>query len=161
MRAHGVRGDVKLQSETDASDRFLGLKTAFLKRGGAVSPITVRNVRLLTDGCVLHIDGFDTMDAAETLRGAEVCVDRDHAVILPEKTYFITELIGCEVTDTSGKSYGKITDVLRTPANDVYEIDNGRLMVPALKKLIVSADMAACQMVFDADVLSEVGLFAD
>ena len=161
MRAHGVRGDVKLLSETDASDRFLGLRTAFLKRGNAVTPITVRNVRLLSDGCVLHIDGFDTMNDAETLRGAEISVDRAHAVPLPEKTYFITELIGCEVTDTSGASHGRITDVLRTPANDVYEIDGGKLMVPALKKLIVSADTAAGYIVFDADVLSEVGLFAD
>ena len=41
------------------------------------------------------------------------------------------------------------------------EIDGGKLMVPALKKLIVSADTAAGYIVFDADVLSEVGLFAD
>ena len=56
---------------------------------------------------------------------------------------------------------GKITDVLSTGANDVYVIDGGKLMVPALKKVIEKVDVAGGQMVFKADVLREVGLFAD
>ena len=88
-------------------------------------------------------------------------MDRAHAAQLPEYTYFIADLVGLAVTDTKGTAYGKITDVLSTGSNDVYVIDGGKLMVPALKKVIERVDVEAGQMVFKADVLREVGLFAD
>ena len=88
-------------------------------------------------------------------------MDRAHAAQLPEYTYFIADLIGLSVTDTEGTAYGKVTDVLSTGANDVYVVDDGKLMVPALKKVIERVDVADGQMVFKADVLREVGLFAD
>ena len=61
--------------------------------------------------------------------------------------------------DTDGICYGKLTDVLETGANDVYEIEKGKLMVPALKKLISEVDTEQKRIVFHAEVLKEVGLF--
>ena len=54
-----------------------------------------------------------------------------------------------------------MTDVLETGSNDVYEIENGRLMVPALKRVLSLVDVAHKRIVFDAAVLREVGLFED
>ena len=51
--------------------------------------------------------------------------------------------------------------MLSTGANDVYVIDGGKLMVPALKKVIDHVAVAGGEMVFKADVLREVGLFED
>ena len=80
---------------------------------------------------------------------------------MPAYTYFIADLIGLKVTDTEGTAYGRITDVLSTGANDVYVVDGGRLMVPALKKVIERVDVNGGEMVLKAEVLREVGLFAD
>ncbi|MEZ4509798.1 MAG: PRC-barrel domain-containing protein, partial [Eubacteriales bacterium] len=76
-------------------------------------------------------------------------------------TYFVVDLIGCETFDTNGKAYGKLTDVLETGANDVYEIDGGKLLVPALKKVLHEVDIERGRIVFEAAVLEEVGCFAD
>ena len=51
--------------------------------------------------------------------------------------------------------------MLSTGANDVYVVDGGKLMVPALKKVIEQVDVEGGRMVFKADVLREAGLFAD
>ena len=88
-------------------------------------------------------------------------VSRENAVKLSKDEFFIADLIGLSVSDTEGKAYGKVTDVLSTGANDVYVVDGGKLMVPALKKVIERVDVAGGEMVFKADVLREVGLFAD
>ena len=101
------------------------------------------------------------MERAETLKNVYLCVSRDNAVKLRKDTYFIVDLIGCETFDTNGKAYGKLTDVLETGAHDVYEIDGGKLLVPALKKLLREVDVENGRIVFDADVLEEVGCFAD
>ena len=82
-------------------------------------------------------------------------------------------MIGCEVYDTNGAYYGKLTDVLETGANDVYVIQGEKqLMVPALRKLLKEVDVAnkriaqACSLLSETEmsvqeVLAEVGLFED
>ena len=161
VRAHGVRGDVKIVPLTDDPARFHALKTAYLDRAGDYAPVRLSNSPLQPHAVLLHLDGVETPEAAEKLKNAYLCVDRENAVPLGEHTYFVADLIGCETFDTLGKAYGKVTDVLETGANDVYEIEHGKLLVPALKRVIASVDTAAGKIVFDAAVLEEVGCFAD
>ena len=78
--------------------------------------------------------------------------------LIPED---VADLIGCDTFDTDGSAFGKLTNVYETGANDVYEIEHGKLMVPALKRVLSEVDTEAGRIVFDAAVLKEVGLFAD
>ena len=110
---------------------------------------------------LLHIEGVDTVEQAEALKNRYLCVDRENAVKLQKDTYFVADLIGCDTVDTNGKAYGKLTDVLETGAIDVYEINGGTLLVPALKKVLHEVDVEHGRIVFEADVLEEVGCFAD
>ncbi len=160
-RPHGLKGAVKLDPLTDDVTRFKGMKEAYLELHGEHIPVRLSVLSIRPDAVVVEIEGYGTVEDAQTLRGGFICVDRAHAAQLPAYTYFIADLIGLSVTDTEGKAYGKVTDVLSTGANDVYVIDGGRLMVPALKKVIELVDVEAGRMVFKADVLREVGLFAD
>lgn len=160
-RPHGLKGAVKLDPLTDNVARFKGMTEAYLELHGSYSPVRLSVLSVRPDAVVVHMEGYETVEDAQPLRGGFLCVDRAHAAQLPEYTYFIADLIGLAVTDTEGTAYGKVTDVLSTGANDVYVIDGGKLMVPALKKVIAHVDVAGGQMVFKADVLREVGLFAD
>ena len=160
-RPHGIKGAVKLDPLTDDVRRFKGMEEAYLELHGSYVPVRLSVLSCRPDAVVVKIEDYDTVEEAQTLRGGFLCVDRAHAAKLPEYTYFIADLIGLTVTDTEGKAYGKITDVLSTGANDVYVVDGGKLMVPALKKVIERVDVENGQMVFKADVLREVGLFAD
>ncbi len=162
VRAHGVRGDVKVIPLTDDPARFRALKMAYLETASdAYAPIAVENVRFLTDAVLLHLEGYDTAERAEKLKNVYLCVNRENAVKLEKDTYFVADLIGCETFDTNGKAYGKLTDVLETGANDVYEIERGKLLVPALKKVLKEVDVERGRIVFDAGALEEVGCFAD
>ncbi|HAX39819.1 MAG TPA: 16S rRNA processing protein RimM [Clostridiales bacterium] len=162
VRAHGVHGDVKIIPLTNDPDRFRKLKTAYLETtAGAYAPVAVTSARFMPDAVLLHLEGYDSMERAETLKNVYLCVSRDNAVKLDKDTYFIVDLIGCETFDTDGKAYGKVTNVLETGAHDVYEIENGKLLVPALKKLLREVDVENARIVFDAEVLGEVGCFAD
>jgi 16S rRNA processing protein RimM len=162
VRVHGVHGDVKIIPLTNDPARFRQLKKAYLETtAGAYAPVEVTGARFLPDAVLLHLEGYDTVERAETLKNIYLCVSRDGAVKLSKDTYFIVDLIGCETFDTSGKAYGKVTDVIETGAHDVYEIENGKLLVPALKKLLREVDIEHARIVFDAEVLGEVGCFAD
>ena len=161
VRAHGVRGDLKLLPLTDETARFHLLREAFLERGGARTPVAIERVLLQPDAVIVHLAGVETREQADALKNGYLCVDRAHAVPLSEGSYFVADLIGCETFDTRGRAYGRVSDVLETGANDVYEIEHGKLLVPALRRVLAEVDVDGARITFDADVLEEVGCFAD
>ena len=161
-RPHGVQGGVKLQPLTDSVSRFKDMQEAYLEAGGVYRAVRLSDIGVQPDAVTLHIEGVNTREQAETLRGAYLCVDRAHAVKLPPDTYFIADLIGCEVLDTEGAVYGHVTDVLQTGANDIYVVEGQRsMMLPALKKVLREVDVEQKRIVAEAAVIGEVALFAD
>ncbi len=162
VRAHGVHGAVKMQPLSDDLNRFRTLSDAYLEQNGAYLPVVVSDVGVKEGSVYASLTCTQSREQAEALRGAYLCVDRAHAVKLPPDTYFVNDLIGCEVSTAGGKPLGLLTDVLETGANDVYVIEGERkLMVPALKKLLQTVDIEGRRIVLDDAVLEEVGLFED
>ena len=160
-RPHGVRGEVKINPTTDDAGRFRGMKEAYLELHGEYLPVQLCVSSVTEKAVIVKIEGYDTPEQAQLLRGKYLCVDRNHAVKLPKYTYFVADLIGCRVCDTDGTEYGILTDVLETGANDVYEIEKGKLMVPALRIVLDTVDTDQKRIVLNAQVLKEVGLFED
>ena len=162
VRAHGVQGGVKLLPLTDSTARFRGMSDAYLEKNGAYLPVALSSISIQPDAVMLHIEGVQTREAADALRGAYLCVDRANAVALPEGRYFISDLIGCKVSDTEGKEYGTLTEVLETGANDVYVIQGPvNILLPALKKVLVDINIETKHIVIDARVTEEVAVFED
>ncbi len=93
---------------------------------------------------ILKLEGFDSVEQAQTLRNKILYADRE-SMNLPEDTYFIADLIGMEVINfESGESYGKITDVTQTGANDVYHIKSaeGKMFyIPAIADVVKTTDI--------------------
>lgn len=160
-RPHGIKGTLKIDPMTFDNSRFAALSDAFIETDGTYKPIKVLSASYSDNAVYINIDGVDDRNKAELLRHKFICVDRAHAAKLPEGQYFITDLIGCTVTDTNGKELGRLTDVMSRPANDVYEIKSQSyiLLVPALKKLLHTVDTDSKHIVLDAEVLEEVGLY--
>ncbi len=75
---------------------------------------------------------------------------RREDVKLEEGVYFVSDILGMTVKDSSdGRVYGKIIDVHKTGANDVYEIekDGKSYLIPAIPDVIVSIDIENSVMV--------------
>lgn len=162
-KPHGVNGALKLLSLTFDNSRFNALNRTFLEHHGEYSPVEVTHVQASSDSVIIFIAGVNDRNAAERLRGAYICVPREEAATPPEGQFLIVDLIGCDVFDTLGHCYGKLTEVYTTGANDVYEITDGKrkLMIPALKSLLNTVNVIDKRIVLDADVLAQVGLFED
>lgn len=164
-KPHGVSGALKLQSLTFDNRRFNGLERVFLERlEGEYSPVRVLSVQATDESVIITLEGVTDRNAADKLRGAYLCIPRTEAAPPPEGQYLIVDLIGCTVTDTDGREHGILSEVYSLPANDVYEIktpDGKKLLIPALKRLLNTVDVANKHILLNADVLAEVGLFPD
>lgn len=139
---HGIKGEVRIEHWCDSPEFLCGFKRLYLDEQGNTS-IKVKS-RPHKNIVLCKIDGIDSIEQADLMRGKIVYIDRE-SVTLDEGVNFVQDLLGLEVKDAdSGTVYGKITDVLRTGANDVYEItdDGGRkYFVPVIDEVITETNV--------------------
>ncbi|MBQ9340988.1 MAG: 16S rRNA processing protein RimM [Lachnospiraceae bacterium] len=150
IKPHGVHGEFKVYSTTDDNERFKKLKNVIVRTAKDEFTAKVVSVKASETDVILKIEGYDTPEAIEKLRKAELFVTRDNAVKLKKNEYFVADLIGLKVTDIDmGDELGILTDVLQTGANDVYEVtisEEKKVLIPAIKECIRSVDIEAGNM---------------
>ena len=111
-RAHGIRGQVIVNPETDFPEqRFHAGAELFIERGGQVETLTVTTARFHRERPVIGIAGVDTMDDADALAGQELRVPVDRLAALPSGTFYRHDLIGCRVETRDGRTVGVVRDV--------------------------------------------------
>ena len=84
------------------------------------------------------------INEVEKYKNAELYVTREDAIDLEEGEYFICDLIGLDVVDEDSNVIGKLTDVLQSAANDVYEItdNSGKThLFPAIKECVLNVNL--------------------
>lgn len=146
LTTFGHRGEVKVRPETDSPEHFQKLEQVRLVGGEADGRmLRIEKARLHKRAVIIKFAGIDDMSAAETLRGAEIRVRESQLMPLERDQYYIHDIIGLDVITTDGRRLGKIKEVIRSPANDVYVTD--RAMIPAVKEFVVSIDLQEKRMV--------------
>ncbi len=136
VTTHGVRGEMKILPWADGPEFLLGFDRVRI----AGIQYIVENCRVQKTCNLLKLQGIDSIEAAQALRGKIVEVYREDA---PADIIFVAELIGINVY-SDGVELGKITDVLDYPGNKVYVVEGEHTyMIPAVKQFILSTDLDA------------------
>ena len=164
VRPQGIRGEVKLRAASRDASLYSRLDTVYLEENGAYAPRKVLKGRANDGFAVLLLEGVPDRNAAEALRGRRVYVDRAHAPALGEDENFVCDLIGLTAVDRQGREIGRLREVLTPNAVcDVYAFDTprGDMMIPALKRVVVSVDVGAGRIVLDEQALAEVAVWQD
>jgi len=139
LGTYGVAGAVWVRPLTDARDRARTLSDVLLLRDEDSRPAKVVSAREVEGRWLVTFEGVSTREEAQTLRGSLVAVPPSTSPPLPEGEWCVRELVGREVRTVDGKSLGTVSDVIRTGANDCWEIQGpeGELLFPALRDLVV------------------------
>jgi 16S rRNA processing protein RimM len=141
VAAHGVQGEVRCEVLTDFPERFVRTKRLY---GGAdrhIIPIV--RARQVRAGVLLKLEGVDTRNAAEQLRGMVLYVKDTDAVSLPADTYFWHQIVGLRVRTVDGQELGVIADILPTGSNDVYIVrgEGREILLPAIHDVVQNIDL--------------------
>lgn len=143
VTTHGIKGEVKIQPWSDSPDFVAALPALYLANGDMLTP---ERMRCAGSVILAKFKGYENMDQANTLRGKVVYLDRKD-VRLPKGQYFICDLEGLSVVDAeTGRCYGRLSQVLSTGANDVYEVTDGQgrtYLIPAIPQVIEKTDLEA------------------
>ncbi len=141
VNTHGLKGDVKVDPWCDGPEFICEFDEFYLKDG---STVEVERARVQKNSAIVKLKGVDTIEQADLMRRTVLFINRDD-VELDDDVFFIQDILGCEVRDAdTDKLYGKITNVLKTGANDVYELknDEGReFLIPVIDEVVIGTDI--------------------
>lgn len=93
---------------------------------------------------IFHFEGSDSISDAEKLVGLEVRIPLAERAPLPEGSYYVTDLIGCEVVER-GAAIGAVRDVEFTGGTPILAVNStqGELLIPLAQDICVNVDLAA------------------
>jgi 16S rRNA processing protein RimM len=119
--AHGLKGEVRAKLFTTSADR-LGIYGAVHTREGRV--LNIASARDAKPGeAILSFKGIADRDAAEALKGTEICVSRDALPALDPSEFYHADLVGLSAYDRDDRLIGKVTAIHNFGAGDVIEIE--------------------------------------
>lgn len=119
--AHGIKGEVRIQSFTEDPLALMQYGPFETSRPGL--SIRIAAARGTTNMLVARLDGIGDRTAAERLNGIELYVDRD---ALPpsaeEDDFYHADLIGLRAQLADGAVIGEVTAVPNFGAGDILEV---------------------------------------
>ncbi|MEX0710399.1 MAG: ribosome maturation factor RimM [Chloroflexota bacterium] len=144
LGAKGLDGELRIDPLTDHPERLATEQLVWIE-----DEPTPRRILAIGWGGripVLRLEGVGDRTAAEGLAGRYLEVE---ATPLPAGTYYWHQLIGLAVVDEAGAALGEVVEVFRAGENEVYRIEGpaGEVLVPSLREVVRSIDLAAGQMI--------------
>lgn len=143
VSTHGVKGDVKVEPWCNNAEFLCKFKELYLDDLG-MEKITVLFSRVQKNMVIIKIKNIKSMEDAEPLKKRILYINRKDVNLL-EGEHFIQDILGLKVFDIdTNLYYGKITDVIKTGANDVYQITddkNKNYLIPVIKDVICKIDI--------------------
>lgn len=143
-RAHGLRGEVVVESFSDAPERFAaGSSLTARLVSGERRTLKVVKSKPFQHRLIVYFEGVGDRTAAEALHGADLTVPRSAVKPLSDGRHYRFELMGLTAKTQRGEEVGRVVDVFATGSNDVYVLEGprGEILLPALPEVIVSVDI--------------------
>jgi 16S rRNA processing protein RimM len=134
VSTHGVRGEMKVLPWVDSPEILCEFDR--VRINGREYKIELCRIQKSCN--LLKLEGIDTMEAAQAMRGRVVELYRED---IDDEVIFAAELIGMQVL-CEGQEIGKIAEVLDYPGNSVYVVrGKHEYMIPAVNQFILSTDL--------------------
>ena len=163
VKAHGLKGAIKLELYTDDPDgRFTPGATFTLQVPESSpwhgKPLTVREFKWMNSHPVAFFDGVEDRSAAEELIRAILWIDADTAAPAEDDAWYDHQLVGLDVV-REGAVVGRVVCVDHFPAQDLLVVKAGddEILVPFVTAIVPEVDLVAGRVV----VTPPEGLFEE
>ena len=139
VSTHGIKGEVKVLCWLDDPEMLCEFDRVRISG----KEYTIQQCRVQKTCNLVKLEGIDTMDDAQAMRGKILQLYRED---IDDEVIFAAELVDM-VVYADGNEIGKIVEVLDYPGNSVYVVrGKHEYMIPAVKQFILSTDMESNRM---------------
>jgi len=144
VKTRGLRGDIVADVLTDFPERFDNLEKVFaVKPNGETFELEIEKFWFQKNRIIFKFAGFDSIEAAETLRNCEISVAEDEAVELETDEFYDWQLQDCAVETIEGVKLGKVREVLRTGGTEILVVagETKEYLIPFAEKICPEVDI--------------------
>ena len=145
--AHGVKGNLKVYSYAESLSVFNPGSSILVVCAGKIEKnYTIKWVKPHGRRILLSLEGIGNRDAAETLIGSKLLVERSTFPELEEGSYYWCDIIGLTVFTTDEQYIGRVESIISTGSNDVFVVkdldkgDDDETLIPALESVVLEID---------------------
>lgn len=152
LRAHGVRGEVRVKPYNQQSELLLELEEVLVRfADGDEQQVRVDGARRANEAVLMKLRAVDDRDRADELRGAIVCARRSDFPSLPVGEFYACDVEGARVVLAAGpgegREIGRVRALRSYPASEVLEVEpagGGDLLeVPLVDAVVSNVDVEA------------------
>ncbi len=144
VKPHGLEGTLSIRSYADSEASFLQAgRVVLVTEAGERRAYPVVAARPHKRAILLDLEGLGSIDEAEAVRDAHICIERDRLERSGEDEYYWHELIGLDVYLNTGPRIGTLSQILATGGSDVYVVRSGsrEVLIPAAREVIEEIDL--------------------
>lgn len=148
--AYGVRGWVKVNPQVGVQAGLAQAKAWWL--GGECRRVVQAKRHSAT--VVAKLEGIETPEQANALKGQEVAVARDALPAAGEGHYYLVDLLGLEVVNARGEKLGVLRQWLTNGPQDVMQLAGEReRLLPWVPTVVTRVDLEAgrIEVAWEAD----------
>ncbi len=146
-RPHGVRGELRLKLyNPDTEVLTKGRRVVLRGPDGQTRRILLTAVRPIEGGLLARMEGVDSRDAAEALRGSTIIVERDELPEPDDGEFYAVDVEGARAELVSGDVIGTVERLVSYPTCDVLLVatnEGARLEVPLTDTFVEEVDVEA------------------
>lgn len=155
--AHGVRGDVKIRTFTEAEENIAAYGPLTTEDGKRA--FTLKVARLLKPGLMLaRAAEISTREEAEAVAGLRLHIARERLPPASEGEFYIEDLIGLSAFDLTGAPLGRLVAVHDFGAGEFLELfadEKDPLYIPFSNAAVPSIDLTGGRIVIDKSYVAE------
>lgn len=122
----GVKGWVKVFSDTDPPDNILQYSPWYIQKHGQWTPTSVVNIKSHGKGFIAQLEHCSDRDQAMTLMGSDIAVTRSQLPPLPPGEHYWVDLEGFDVMNQQQRLLGTVSHFFATGANDVMVVKDAQ-----------------------------------
>ncbi|QMT61326.1 MULTISPECIES: ribosome maturation factor RimM [unclassified Legionella] len=150
-RPHGVKGFVTVHSFTEPRDNVLKYANWHAFINNKWQPIKLLHAEVQNKSIIVQVEGYPEREVVAQLTNIEIAVQQEQLAKLEPGEYYWHQLIGMNVINQQGESFGKVIEIIPTGANDVLVVEGTkRLLIPYLPGKFV-LDVDSTQQIITVD----------
>lgn len=152
--AVGLKGFVKIKTDTQTSQSLANYKQIYLQIGGVWKSYVLESYLVKDDIFQAKFAGVDDRDLAFSLKGALVGIAKSSLAPLEcDDEYYWVDLIDLKVINQQDEYLGTVVNLMQTGANDVLVVksldDKTERLIPFVDKYVIKVDLNARQILVD------------